>query len=77
MLKRAGFEVRQITVSGFLGSSFLPSVLHGSKIVFTLLTSLQRMLQSIPIFRLLGTVYTVVAQKGYDPFQRSAAKPYD
>ena len=65
MLEKSGFEVRQIEVAGFLGSSLLPSALQQSKIVVTLLTSLQRALQSVPIFRLMGTVYTVVAQKGY------------
>jgi 2-polyprenyl-3-methyl-5-hydroxy-6-metoxy-1,4-benzoquinol methylase len=63
-LKDAGFEVRRVAVSGFLASSLVPPALHRDKLVFTLLTSLQRMLQALPILRMMGTVYTAVAQKG-------------
>jgi 2-polyprenyl-3-methyl-5-hydroxy-6-metoxy-1,4-benzoquinol methylase len=62
-LRSAGFEVRQIIMSGFLGASFVPLSFHKSKFIFSLLTSFQRILQSLPILRLLGTVYTTVAQK--------------
>jgi 2-polyprenyl-3-methyl-5-hydroxy-6-metoxy-1,4-benzoquinol methylase len=63
-LRKAGFEVRQVVMSGFLASSLVLAPLRRSRAVFTLLTSLQRMLQTLPVLRLMGTVYTVVAQKG-------------
>jgi len=62
-LKKAGFRVKQIAMSGFMASSLVPSSLHRSQLVFTLLTSFQRMLRALPILRLMGTIYTVVAQK--------------
>lgn len=62
-LSKAGFKVTGITMSGFIGSSFVPLSFHKSKFIFSLLTSFQRMLQSLPILRLMGTVYTVVARK--------------
>lgn len=64
-LKNAGFEIRQVTVSGFLASSLVPLSLHTSKLLFTLLTSLQSMFQALPLLRLMGANYTIVAQKGY------------
>ena len=64
-LSETGFKVTQVAMSGFLAASFVPRSLHRSKLVFSLLTSLQRILQALPILRLMGTVYTVVAQKGY------------
>jgi 2-polyprenyl-3-methyl-5-hydroxy-6-metoxy-1,4-benzoquinol methylase len=64
-LRKVGFEVRQVVMSGFLASSVVLAPLHRSRAVFTLLTSFQRMVQRLPVLRLMGTVYTVVAQKGY------------
>jgi 2-polyprenyl-3-methyl-5-hydroxy-6-metoxy-1,4-benzoquinol methylase len=63
MLSKTGFEVRQVSMSGFLGASFVPLSLRKSKPVFTMLTSVQKILQTLPALRLMGTVYTVVAQK--------------
>ena len=62
-LKKAGFRVQEITVSGFMAASLVPAPLHKSKVIFTLLTSLQRTLQAFPILRQMGVNYTVVAQK--------------
>ncbi len=62
-LRKAGFNVTGIAMSGFIGSSFVPLSFHKNDFIFSLLTSFQRMLQSLPILRLMGTVYTVVAQK--------------
>ncbi len=64
-LSKAGFKVTQVAMSGFLGSSFVPLALHTNRLVFILLSSLQRMLRALPILRLMGANYTVVAQKGY------------
>ena len=75
-LMRAGFKVRHIAMSGFLASSFVPPSFHRSKLVLALLTSLQRILQALPILRLMGTVYTVVAQKvvcGDEPYGQRGA----
>jgi SAM-dependent methyltransferase len=63
LLEGEGFQVRQIAMSGFMASSLVPRLLHRNKGVLVTLTSLQRMLQALPFVRLLGTVYTVVAQK--------------
>lgn len=63
LLATAGFTVRQVSMSGFLGASFIPSSLHASKPVLRVLTSFQDVLRSIPILKLMGTVYTVVAQR--------------
>jgi SAM-dependent methyltransferase len=58
-----GFEVTQAITSGFLASSLMPASLHRLRFACTLLTSLQRALQTVPILRLMGTNYTLVAQK--------------
>lgn len=63
MLSRAGFKVKQVSMSGFMASSLVPLSLHKSKLVFTLLSSLQRTLRAIPGLRLLGPSFTIVAQK--------------
>jgi 2-polyprenyl-3-methyl-5-hydroxy-6-metoxy-1,4-benzoquinol methylase len=62
-ISQAGFSVTEVVMSGFLGSSFVPLPLHRSRLVFTLLVSLQRMLQEAPALRFMGAVYTVVARK--------------
>lgn len=69
MLSQAGFEVRQVNMSGFLLSSFVPRSLHTSKPILGLLTSLQNVLQTLPLLRQMGTIYTVVAQKAIDNYK--------
>lgn len=62
-LEKAGFHITEAVTSGFLASSFIPIRLHQSPLLRNILTSLQTTFQKIPILRLFGTNFTVVAQK--------------
>ena len=63
LLEASGFRIKAIDVSGFMGSSLLPqSLLHKEKAA-RLLERYQRIAQRTPIFRSLGSIYTLVAVK--------------
>jgi 2-polyprenyl-3-methyl-5-hydroxy-6-metoxy-1,4-benzoquinol methylase len=62
-LEKAGFHIAEVVTSGFLASSFIPNQLHQSHLLHDMLTSLQTTFQKIPVLRLFGTNFTVVAQK--------------
>ena len=64
-LLKIGFLVTGVSMAGFLASSLIPSRLHVNQLVYTILTSAQKMFQKIPVLHLLGTNYTVVARKPF------------
>lgn len=63
LLKAAGFQIKAIDVSGFMGSSLLPRSLFHKEKAARLLGRYQRIVQRTPILRSLGSIYTLVATK--------------
>ncbi len=63
-LETVGFTIQAIDISGFMGSSFLPQALLDKEAVIHWLGRYQRAVQKIPLLRLLGSIYTLVATKG-------------
>jgi SAM-dependent methyltransferase len=62
-LRRAGFHLKCLDVSGFMGSSLLPApVLRGSG-TSSLLRAWQIVCRALPGIRRLGSIYTIVAEK--------------
>ncbi len=63
MLRRAGFQVKETQVSGFLCSSFFPKKLQCNKSLYGPMKKFQRILMRTPVLQSLGSIYTIVATK--------------
>ena len=62
-LTRIGFVVEASHVSGFLGTSLLPTSLIATQGAFRLLLRMQAAAKRVPVVKHLGTNYVVVARK--------------
>ncbi len=62
-LARAGFVIEASHVSGFLGTSLLPTSFISTRRAFRLLSHVQAMAKRSPVVRHLGTNYVVVAKR--------------
>ncbi|MDW7760459.1 MAG: class I SAM-dependent methyltransferase [Acidobacteriota bacterium] len=62
-LRAAGFRIREAEMSGFMGSSFLPSVWLSGGNAFRFLQAWQNAASRLPGLRRLGSIFTVVAVK--------------
>ncbi|MBN1939889.1 MAG: methyltransferase domain-containing protein [Candidatus Aminicenantes bacterium] len=62
-LRAAGFEPGPAEITGFMGSSFLPESVLASPSASRYLIHFQEAMKQIPVLRLFGSVYTVVARK--------------
>jgi len=66
ILKKCGFEIEKVHISGFLGASFLPNTLLTSKAAYKILSFIQKNFQKLPGIRYCGSLYTIVAAKKPD-----------
>lgn len=62
-LKKAGFKIEYVDISGFMGSYILPPKILESKWISNIMISFQNTMKKIPILRLLGSNFTVIAAK--------------
>jgi SAM-dependent methyltransferase len=62
-LRRLGFIIEASHVSGFLGTSLLPTSFVSTPRAFGLLSSLQAVARKVPVVKHLGTNYVVVARR--------------
>jgi len=62
-LKKAGFKIEYMDISGFMGSYILPQKILESKCISNIMISFQNTMKKIPILRLLGSNFTVIAAK--------------
>lgn len=69
-LARAGFIVEASHVSGFLGTSLLPTSFLSKPRAFRLLSRMQAMAKRAPVVKHFGTNYVVVAKKPTQPRAR-------
>ena len=63
ILEGCGFLIEEISMTGFMGSSFLPRSWKKSRALSHLLQSFQRFCSSAPIVNRMGSIYTIVARK--------------
>jgi SAM-dependent methyltransferase len=62
-LGHAGFHLKTLDISGFMGSSFLPKGVLRQKAAAGLLHLWQKTWRATPGLRRLGSIYTIVAEK--------------
>ncbi len=62
-LKQAGFRVKSLDISGFMGSSFLPDLVLRQPAAAGVLQLWQKTCRAVPGFRRMGSIYTIVAEK--------------
>ena len=62
-LEKAGFRVKSVDYSGFMGTSFFPGKALRKKLGSRFLISVEKSASKIPIVKSLGSIYTVVAVK--------------
>lgn len=63
ILEQIGFKINEISMAGYMGTSFIPKSILQFDLTFNLLKNLFNLLQKTPLVRLIGTVYTIVATK--------------
>lgn len=63
MLIEKGFRIDRANISGFMGTSIIPSALLLKKPVGRFLDSFERTVRKIPLLNSFGSLYTVIAVK--------------
>jgi len=63
MLIEKGFKVERANISGFMGTSFIPSVLLLKKPIVRFLGSFERNIRKVSLMSSFGSVFTIVASK--------------
>jgi len=63
LLRRFGFRVQEVHVTGFMGTSLIPRRALEMRISFRLLSSLDKAAKRMPLLKSLGSIYTIVAVK--------------
>jgi SAM-dependent methyltransferase len=67
LLRRFGFRVQEVHVTGFMGTSLLPRRALEKRNSLRLLSSLDKAAKHIPVLKSLGSIYTIVAVKADAP----------
>jgi len=62
-LREAGFEIEEVNLAGFMGSTVLPKSFLRRKGAFSFLSFYQKIMKNFPGLRYLGSLYTIVASK--------------
>jgi 2-polyprenyl-3-methyl-5-hydroxy-6-metoxy-1,4-benzoquinol methylase len=62
-LLSAGFNIKTVEVSGFMGSYLIPNTMLSNQRLSKALIAFQQIMKKTPILRLLGSNFTVVASK--------------
>jgi SAM-dependent methyltransferase len=63
MLSERGFKVNKVSISGFMGSSFIPNFLLLQKPVAGFLSAFEEAIGQVPLINSFGSVFTLVASK--------------
>jgi len=62
-LEKAGFRVKSLCYSGFMGTSFFPENALRKKLFSRFLISVEKSARKIPFVKSLGSIYTAIAVK--------------
>ena len=63
ILIESGFHPERIHISGFLGSNLLPKTIARNPRLTDAIKRMPHIIRKLPVFRGLGSLYTIVAQK--------------
>lgn len=67
LLRRFGFRIQEVHVTGFMGTSLLPRKALETRTSLRLLSSLDKAAKRVPVLKSLGSIYTIVAVKADKP----------